>query len=216
MIDGEKGCKVRLVVHGNQAMDQLNTDLPTVRKSSLRLLFFIAVQYGWRVKTADVTSAFLQADQLDRDVHVKPPADIHVAGTLWKLWVPVYGMGDSGKKWYLTISVWLVNKGCIKADHDPAFFFYVWKGELRGVICLHVDDGIYCGDTIFEEKIIKPMMERFQFGKIEEGDFKSLGWNIENNSNKEILVSQVEYIESKLEYLPLEQEGLHLDKTSLS
>ena len=81
---------------------------------------------------------------------------------------------------------------------------------------MHVDDGIYCGDTIFEEKIIKPMMERFQFGKIEEGDFKSLGWNIENNSNKEILVSQVEYIESKLEYLPLEQEGLHLDKTSLS
>ena len=128
-------------------------------------------------------------------MYVKPPADIHVAGTLWKLWVPVYGMGDSGKKWYLTISVWLVNKGCIKADHDPAFFFYVWKGELRGVICLHVDDGIYCGDTIFEEKIVKPMMERFQFGKIEEGDFKSLGWNIKNNSNKEILVSQVEYID---------------------
>ena len=111
VIDGEKGCKARLVVHGNQAMDQLNTDSPTVRKCSLRLLFFLAAQFGWKVKTADVTSAFLQADQLDRDVYVKPPADIHVAGTLWKLRVPVYGLGDSGKKWYLTIANWLVEKG---------------------------------------------------------------------------------------------------------
>ena len=89
---GKRACKARLVVHGNQIVDNIQMDSPTVRKSSLRILFAMAVQYEWKVKTADVTSAFLQSHPLDRDVYVKPPADIHVEGTLWKLRVAVYGL----------------------------------------------------------------------------------------------------------------------------
>ena len=68
---GKRACKVRLVVHGNQIVDNIQMDSPTVRKSSLRILFAMAVQYEWKVKTADVTSAFLQSHPLDRDVYVK-------------------------------------------------------------------------------------------------------------------------------------------------
>ena len=70
-LKGKRACKVRLVVHGNQIVDNIQMDSPTVRKSSLRILFALAVQYEWKVKTADVTSAFLQSHPLDRDVYVK-------------------------------------------------------------------------------------------------------------------------------------------------
>ena len=103
-LDGKRACKARLVVHGNQVMDNIQTDSPTVRKSSLRILFALAVQYGWKIKTADVTSAFLQSNPLEREVYVRPPADIHVEGTLWKLRVAVYGLGEAGKYWYETIA----------------------------------------------------------------------------------------------------------------
>ena len=71
----------------------------------------------------DVTSAFLQSHPLDRDVYVKPPAGIHVEGTLWKLRVAVYGLGDAGKEWYETISAWSISIGIIRSETNPAFFY---------------------------------------------------------------------------------------------
>ena len=70
-LEGKRACKVRRVVHRNQIVDNIQMDSPTFRKSSLRILFALAVQYEWKVKTADVTSAFLQSHPLDRDVYVK-------------------------------------------------------------------------------------------------------------------------------------------------
>ena len=69
-IEGEQRCKARLVVHGNQLVEEIRTDSPTVRKASLRIQFFLAAQYQWKVKTADVASAFLQAGPLQRDIFV--------------------------------------------------------------------------------------------------------------------------------------------------
>ena len=77
-VDGKQACKARLVVHGNQVIDEYRTDSPTVRKASLRLQFFLAAQFQWKVETADITSAFLQSDQLKIDMFVRPPRDIHV------------------------------------------------------------------------------------------------------------------------------------------
>ena len=194
----------------------MKTDSPTVKKSSLRLQFFLAAQYGWKVKTADVTSAFLQAgEMLDRDVYVKPPSDIHVEGWLWKLRVPVYGLGDAGKRWYVTISIWLVKQGCRKAKTDASLFFFVKNGVLHGVLTLHVDDMNFCGSRTFEEEVIKPMFAKFKFGKVLDGDFKTLGWNVEHVQGK-IYVSQTDYIHSKLDFLKVQQEGLHQEKTPLT
>ena len=81
-IEGKRDCKACLVAHGNQIMDNIQMDSPTARKSNMRILFALAVQYGWKVKTADVTSAFLQSHPQNKDVYVKPKTDIHVEGTL--------------------------------------------------------------------------------------------------------------------------------------
>ena len=135
-LEGKRACKARLVVYGNQIVDNIQTDSPTVRKSSLRILFALAVQYGWKVKTADVTSAFLQSQPLNRDVYVKPPADIHVEGTLWKLRVAVYGLGEAGKEWYETISAWLISIGVVRDRSSLFLLREEWKTYWHaGIAC---------------------------------------------------------------------------------
>ena len=49
-------CKARLVVHGNQEIEEVQSDSPTVTKQSLRMVYTLAAQYGWEVVTLDVTS----------------------------------------------------------------------------------------------------------------------------------------------------------------
>ena len=70
---GNTGCKARLVVHGNQLSEEVDNDSPTARKMTLRLMLCLAVQYGWRVHSADVTAAFLQSEVMVREVYVVPP-----------------------------------------------------------------------------------------------------------------------------------------------
>ena len=83
------GCKARLVVHGNQELEEVQSDLPTVTKQSLRMVYTLAAQYGWEVVMSDVTSAFLQSDKLDREVYVVPPSDMRKLGVVWKLYKPM-------------------------------------------------------------------------------------------------------------------------------
>ena len=92
MGNGELGAKARIVVHGNQLDDNVDSDSPTVRKVTLRVMICLAVQYRWRISTADVTAAFLQSHVMLRTVHVKPPRDIRKEGTLWLLLRPMYGL----------------------------------------------------------------------------------------------------------------------------
>ena len=201
------GCKARLVVHGNQLEDPVETDSPTVRKLSLRLQFALAAQYGWQVKTADVTAAFLQSDELDRHIYVKPPVEAEDDGYLWLLVKPMYGLDESGRVWYLTIARVLKELGCQSAHNDLAMFFYKVDDKLHGMISLHVDDALYCGSSLFTKNILEPLLARFKFGQFSEGEFKTLGWNIRNEGT-DIYVSQKDYIISKLEPIDIKCTGL--------
>ena len=204
---GDKvGCKARLVVHGNQLDELVDTDSPTVRKLSLRVQFTLAAQYGWQVKTADVTAAFLQSDNLDRQIFVRPPPEANDDGMLWLLVKPMYGLDESGRVWYFTIARVLKELGCQNVHNDFAMFFYKKDDTLHGIISLHVDDGIYCGSQVFYDDIMKPLMEKFKFGKFEEGEFKTLGWNIRNDGT-DIFVSQKDYIVGKVEKVDIKCYG---------
>ena len=123
--------------------------------------------------------------------------------------------GEAGKEWYETISEWLINNGMTKAETDPALFYYVKNEKLVGILALHVDDSLYPGNTRFDKDVIEPMMFRFNFGKVIEDEYRTLGWNVEHNQGN-IYVSQVDYIESRLEKLDIEQDGLHEAKTELT
>ena len=91
------GAKARLVVHGNQekSYDEVMSDSPTVAKQTLRLQFALAAQFGWEIVMADITSAFLQSDVLERELYVQPPKDAAPPGVIWRLRKPMYGLEDA-------------------------------------------------------------------------------------------------------------------------
>ena len=159
------------------------------------------------MKTSDVTSAFLQSDNLDRIIFVVPPKEANEGENVWKLIKPMYGLPESERKWYFTISQELQRLGCEMLFTDMSLYCYKKDGKLRGLFSIHVDDGQHCGDQVFEEDIMKPLTQKFKFGAMHEGDFKCLGWNIKHE-NGDIIVSQEDYIKSKIEKLEIERDAM--------
>jgi hypothetical protein len=66
--------KARLVVQGNldQGVQETPSDSPTVDRHSVKLALSVAASLKWKVRTMDVSAAFLQGKPIDRVVHVEP------------------------------------------------------------------------------------------------------------------------------------------------
>ena len=199
------GAKARLVVHGNQERkyEEMMSDSPTVSKQTLRIQFALAAQFGWEIVMADITSAFLQSDVLDREVYVQPPKDAAPPGVLWLLRKPMYGLEDASLQWYKTLADRLKKLGCTKLITDPATFYWWDKNKrLGGIISWHVDDMIACGSDIFYKQVLRKLMSTFNFGSTAEGKYRCLGWNVVHRDG-DILVSQEDYIETKIDFLDI-------------
>ena len=49
------------------------------------------------------------------------------------------------------------------------------NGRLVGIMALHV------GGALFDQEVVKPMMTRFNFGRVVEDEYRTLGWNVEHD-----------------------------------
>ena len=202
---GEKGCKARLVAHGNQLEDDQPKDSPTVRKNTLRTMMALCVQFGWKMFNCDVTAAFLQSTFMKREIFVQPPRDVAKKGIIWRLLRPCYGLPEASLCWFLTVNKDLKERGLKEVIMDPAAYFWRVGDKLKGLYFGHVDDAYYCGDEDFHKQIMKPMFEKFKMGQIMEGDFRSLGWNVKTNERGELSVSQIDYIVERVKKLPIQK-----------
>ena len=184
MIDGTLQIKARLTARGDQEDDSdIRTDSPAVRKGNIKMLLTVAAKFGWKVKTSDVSAAFLQGADAPRDIFVTPPKERRVPGILWKLKTSIYGLCDASRGWYKALSEVLIALGGKRSLLDPALFlFYSGDGEtednLKGMIESHVDDLLHTGDSDFETNVIKPLKEAFKFGSEGEMEFRYVGMNI--------------------------------------
>ena len=201
--EGKWITKARLVIHGNQERDTVRSDSPTVKKQNLRIQLALAVQNNWTMCSADVQAAFLQAVRLDREIFVKPVVEADNPGLLWKLKKPMYGLEDSGRLWYITITDFLKSRNCQMLVTDLACLYWHKDGILHGMITIHVDDIQYCGSPDFEEAVIKPMLEKFKFGMIQKGEFRCLGWDL-HQYETHLTVDQIAYAEMKVKPVEIE------------
>ena len=156
---------------------------------------------GWQIKTSDVTAAFLQTRDLDRDVFVLPPRERRIPGVIWKLRKPVYGLGDASRSFFLNFGGKLVKLGCEKSFLHPAMFLYfgdsnhddTYYREPLGMAVTHVDDVLHTGDEEFEKKIMQNLKQAFKFGSEEESEFRYVGINFDQY-DQGIIVDHDRYI----------------------
>lgn len=108
----------------------------------------------WIIKTTDIKFAFLQGNQLQRDVYIKPPKESDTpVGFVWKLKHGLYGLKDGARQFYMSVRDELLKLGCNQSKMDPAVFTKQSGKRLTGIVCCHVDDFLHAGEVEFEDVV---------------------------------------------------------------
>ena len=183
--------KSRFVVKGNEERGDPRSDSPTVSKDSFKMFLAICANEGFKLKSFDVTTAFLQGKPIQRDVFIRPPLEKYKPGKTWKLLKACYGLYDASRKWYIAVREMQMKS----VSGDDAFFYILMDGKLAGLCVIHVDDFLMGGNDSFYNLIEEKLTKRFTFGKIETENFKFTGLNILQTSEG-IFVDQNEYTQS--------------------
>ena len=89
--------------------------------------------------------AFLQSDQIQCGVFVKPPAELNLPkGKVLKLNKTAYGLVDASRAFYLKQAKELKNNDFHPLKMNPALFVHKTKGQTMcdAVTAVHVDDSL--------------------------------------------------------------------------
>ena len=182
--------KARMCIMGNQEknIEMIPTESPTVAKSSIRLLLAEAARNeDWYIRVSDVTRAFLQTSEIEREVYVRAPKEAGLpSNRVWLLKRPAYGLVDASRGFYINQATKLVEFGMEVCKMDPAFFFYHSDGstalsevrKLSGMVATHVDDSLTAGDAKYRNDIEGPMTEEFDYGSHDNLPFRYVGLNM--------------------------------------
>ena len=197
--DGEK--KARLVARGYlEDTSNIASKSPTCTKEGLRLLLCIIGTHEWTIQALDIKSAFLQGNQMERVVYLKPPKEAGLnPDTIWKLNKCVYGLVDASLEWYQRVSDFMIDQGGIRSK-DPAIFYWKEDDKLVGVLTVHVDDFMFAGNQSFLVNVISKVRSEFAVKVEFHTNFTYLGLEI-NQQGDHIALDQKKYI-IELEYIP--------------
>ena len=124
---------------------------------------------------------------------VKPPKEANMKGKLWKLEKCLYGLKDASRQWYMKVAEKLEKLGFKHSKYDSGLFYKIHGGKLIGIIGLHVDDFLTCGDTMFDKTIMPELLKAFQVGKSEEESFMYTGFKL-TQTEAAIVLDQSQYV----------------------
>ena len=87
----------------------------------------------------------------------------------------------------------LIKVKAVMSKFDEAVFFWRVDGKLHGILACHVDDFIFGGSDLFEEKVINKLKEKFQISQKENQAFKYIGLEVKQ-TDQEIIIQQKKYL----------------------
>ena len=187
--------KARLVARGfEEDTSHLLKDAPTCSTEAVRLTVSIASSKRWDCHMVDVKSAYLQGDDISRDVFLRPPEEFD-NGLIWKLRKTIYGLADAARAWYKRVKEELLSLGVTISELDTSLFFWHVDGVLEGLLCVYVDDFLYCGTKLFADTIIAKLMKKFEIGSSAEITFTYVGIRF-NSYQDGLTMDQEHYIAS--------------------
>ena len=198
--------KARLCMRGDQEknVENISKDAPTVNKVNIKLMLMEAVRKGWDIESSDVTRAFLQTSNIDRNVFVKPPIEAGLpTNKVWKLKRPAYGLIDAAHSFFVNYADNLIALGCETCKMDNAIFYNFEGGSkltdesrsLNGIIASHIDDSLIVSNDKMKEDVVNKMKERFTYGTQETLPFRYVGLNIDKEKGK-VIINQDHFVES--------------------
>ena len=195
--------KARFVAKGFEQLYGLNyvdTFASVVKQMAWRLIFALAVLYGWVIWKVDMISAFTQSNIDVNTLYIVPPEGINAqkyAGKLLLLNKALYGLKQSARLWFITLKEVLVKKLGFQALTTESCILINKAQQL--IVSIYVDDLAIIGPNV--DNIKSFILELKKLFKLKDlGLIKDyLGINIEYNLDKGYMkLYQESYIEKVL------------------
>jgi len=193
--------KARLVALGHlqrEGIDYHEVYAPVAQLTTLRVLFALAASCKRAPQNMDITTAFLQAEEIKEEIYLAPPAGLdHDPNTLFKLLKPIYGLKQAPREWNNTIHKWMVDDFGFRSSYaDPCLYVYRDAEQFLAAV-IWVDDIVYFGnsDTV-EQKFAAAIADRFAVKLLGTATFV-LGIQVKADPTG-ITLTQTKYIEEIL------------------
>ena len=151
------------------------TSAPTVSTNGKVATLQVIASLGADVELGDVTGAFLESAELSRQggkLFLRQPSG-GLPGVqpqqLLEIRLPLYGLNDSPKRWFLEVSNFLRNIGWKSSALDECVFIFLGPDSkvLAGILCLHVDDLLLGGCGTANRQTVNALRSRFPFRKMQ-------------------------------------------------
>lgn len=209
--------KSRLVVLGFQQANiaEVQVSAPTMAKLSRNLVLLVCANYGFLLKSGDVTSAFLQALESleDQNLVVWAPAELavlfgadpHHPVMPLKITKAFYGLVQSPRCWFMDVCKTMKAHGWQNILADRCVFVLYDGDDLIGIAGLHVDDFLLGGLETHPKYVEaeKMLMNAYKWGKWQQGEFEFAGCNIRQLPDRSIRIDQSSYVTKWLDEVPL-------------
>ena len=174
-------------------------DAPTLSKEGRSIVLQTIASMNFHLQSFDIKTAFLRgkADETN-PLAMEPPAEIRKAldmqpNEVCLLLGNAYGRVDAPLLFYKELTQQLEKLGFTRHPLEPCVFLLYSGSRLRGIIGMHVDDGVCGGDSFFQQKVAA-LEEKLPFGSQKHKDFIFTGIHLEQYPDFTIKADQREYI----------------------
>ncbi|CAI7807518.1 unnamed protein product [Closterium sp. NIES-54] len=140
--------KARYIARGfrqRQGVDYFQTFSPTPKMTTVRVLLHIAAHRDYELHSLDFSIAFLQGS-LHEEIWLRRPPGFtgsFLAGTLWSLRWPFYGLRQAPRKWHDTLRTTLAALGFAPSTADPSLFLRTDTSLAPLYVLVYVDDLVF-------------------------------------------------------------------------
>ncbi|CAI7857564.1 unnamed protein product [Closterium sp. NIES-53] len=140
--------KARYVARGfsqRQGVDFFHAFSPTPKMTTLWVLLHVAAQRDYELHSLDFSTTFLQGS-LHEEIWLRRPlgfTESFLAGTLWSLRRPVYGLRQAPREWHNTLRMTLAALGFAPSTADPSLFLRTDTSLPPFYVLVYVDDLVF-------------------------------------------------------------------------
>lgn len=201
---GDRKAKARAVILGYQdkSYEHKQTSSPTLSRLGRQAFLVYCAQQHFKVHKGDVSSAFLQGDELKEEMFVVPTPEICKAlsipeSSITRLQRAAYGLVEAPLWWYKSVSGFLVSLGYTRLKSEPCMWAYFdTEGKVCSIISGHVDDFLFGGDwnNNIHLKLMGEIQQKFARGAWESTPFVQCGVRVIQQDNFGFTLDQEEFI----------------------
>ena len=194
--------KARLVAGGHRQVEGIDYNeiyAPVGRHATLKCMLSVVAARDLELHAVDISNAFLNGE-LHETIYMKPPemSGMGGDGKVCKLMKTLYGLKQSPKEWFNTLSKALTEFGMQPSAHDPG----LWYGHLHGsdvYIVLWVDDIIIGALKHAVDLFKKQLLTRFKGRDLGEATHYLNMSIVRDRTARTITLTQPQHIASTLD-----------------